>query len=207
MKLGIDIDGVILDSESYIRTYAELYDLTELNGKGVQRKDELKLLKRYDWTEDNFKDFAQKYFVPLTKMAALMPASKVVLEKLREEGNELVIITARGGEMPEMRIAAEEVFERENMKFDRLYWNKEDKLETCVDEKVDYMIDDNYDVCKRLSENNIKTIYFREKGMKKLEENEYLKEVSSWGEIYRFLNTQAKSETLGEIEDKEKNID
>ena len=49
------------------------------------------------------------------------------------------------------------------------------------------MIDDSYDVCKKLSENKIKTIYFRDKDMKNLEQNEYLKEVSNWGEIYRYV--------------------
>ena len=33
------------------------------------------------------------------------------------------------------------------------------------------MIDDSYDVCKKLSENGIKSIYFRDKEMKKLEQN------------------------------------
>ena len=54
-------------------------------------------------------------------------------------------------------------------------------------ENIDFMIDDSYDVCKKLSENGIRTIYFRDKEMKKLEQNEYLKEVSNWGEIYRYI--------------------
>ena len=54
------------------------------------------------------------------------------------------------------------------------------------------MIDDSYDICKRLSENRIKTIYFRDKEMKKLEQNEYLKEVSNWGEIYRIIKNETK---------------
>ena len=29
------------------------------------------------------------------------------------------------------------------------------------------MIDDNYDICKKLSENNIKTLYFRDKKIKR----------------------------------------
>ena len=49
------------------------------------------------------------------------------------------------------------------------------------------MIDYSYDVCKKLSENGIRTIYFRDKEMKKLEQNEYLKEVSNLGEIYRYI--------------------
>ena len=49
------------------------------------------------------------------------------------------------------------------------------------------MIDDSYDVCKKSSSNGIKTIYFRDKEMKVLEQNENLKEVSNWGEIYRYI--------------------
>ena len=54
-------------------------------------------------------------------------------------------------------------------------------------ENIDVMIDDSYDVCKQLSSNGIKTIYFRDKEMKVLEQNENLKEVSNWGEIYRYI--------------------
>ncbi len=54
------------------------------------------------------------------------------------------------------------------------------------------MIDDSYDVCKKLSDNGIKSIYFRDKEMKKLEPNEYLIEVSNWGEIYRIIKGNNK---------------
>lgn len=54
-------------------------------------------------------------------------------------------------------------------------------------ENIDVMIDDSYDVCKKSSSNGIKTIYFRDKEMKVLEQNENLKEVSNWGEIYRYI--------------------
>lgn len=61
----------------------------------------------------------------------------------------------------------------ENIKFDKYYWRQDDKLEIAQKESIDYMIDDSYDVCKRLSENGIKSIYFRDKEMKKLEQNDY----------------------------------
>ena len=60
-------------------------------------------------------------------------------------------------------------------------------MEAAKNEKIDVMIDDSYDVCKKLSSNGIKTIYFRDKDMKVLEQNENLKEVSNWGEIYRYI--------------------
>ena len=49
------------------------------------------------------------------------------------------------------------------------------------------MIDDSPIHCKKLVENKIKTLYFRDVNREKLEENEYLKEVNHWGEIYRYI--------------------
>ena len=49
------------------------------------------------------------------------------------------------------------------------------------------MIDDDYKIIQQLADNKIKTLYFRDTNLKKLEENEYIKEVNNWGDIYRFL--------------------
>ena len=46
------------------------------------------------------------------------------------------------------------------------------------------MIDDNYMNCQKVSSGNIFTLYFADGGMKSLDENEYLKAVYNWGEIY-----------------------
>ena len=40
MKIGIDIDGIILDFERTMRTLAELYDLFILNKMGIVNKNE-----------------------------------------------------------------------------------------------------------------------------------------------------------------------
>ena len=60
--------------------------------------------------------------------------------------------------------------------------------EICQKENIDLIIDDDYRVIEKLSSNNIKTLYFRDGGMKELEENEYIKEVNNWGDIYRIIN-------------------
>ena len=91
-----------------------------------------------------------------------------------------------------MKDVAIEKLKKEGILFNKYYWKQDDKLEVAQNEQIDLMIDDSYDVCKRLSENRIKTIYFRDKEMKKLEQNEYLKEVSNWGEIYRIIKNETK---------------
>lgn len=187
MKIGIDIDGVILDYQRVLNTYGDLYDFIELKKDGIVSKNELYLRKKYNWTDEERMDFVNKYFLKLSKQTPLIPGAKDVINMLKNEGNELIIISARGGMIEEMKNVAINKFEKEGLSFDKYYWKQEDKLDVAKKEKIDVMIDDSYDVCKKLSSNGIKTIYFREKDMKKLEENENLKEVSNWGEIYRYI--------------------
>ena len=191
MKIGIDIDGVILDYQRVLNTYGDLYDFIELKKDGIVSKNELYLRKKYNWTDEERMDFVNKYFLKLSKQTPLIPGAKDVINMLKNEGNELIIISARGGMIEEMKNVAINKFEKEGLSFDKYYWKQEDKLDVAKKEKIDVMIDDSYDVCKKLSSNGIKTIYFREKDMKKLEENENLKEVSNWGEIYRYIKVMS----------------
>lgn len=187
MKIGIDIDGVILDYERILKTYGDLYDFIELKKDGIVNRNEHYLRNRYNWTEEERKDFVNRYFLELSKITPLVPGAKTIINMLKKEGNELIIISARGGMIEEMKDVALEKFEEENLTFNKYYWKQEDKLEVAKRENIDVMIDDSYDVCKKLSSNGIRTIYFRDKEMKLLEQNEYLKEVSNWGEIYRYI--------------------
>ena len=54
-------------------------------------------------------------------------------------------------------------------------------------EKVDIMIDDDWNIIKKIAENKIRTLYFRDTNLMILEENKYIKEVNNWGEIYRYI--------------------
>lgn len=187
MKIGIDIDGVILNSENEIRIKAELYDLLELKGKGVAQPNEFLDCDRYDWTKEELDTFREKYFVEASNNSYLMPGAKQILEMLKKDKNELIIITARGLSVKDMKKAAINKFKEYNLEFDQYFWEQESKLDVCKKENIDIMIDDKASICKLTSENKIKTLYFRDVNREKLEENEYLKEVNNWGEIYRYI--------------------
>lgn len=192
MKIGIDIDGVILDSEALFRTIAEMHNTIELNDRPINDYEEPRIQEKYNWTEQEINEFAQKYFVEGTKQSNFMPYVKEVLDKLKEEGHELVIVTARGHMIKEMKSVMEKRFKEENLVFDKYYWGLTDKAKVCVDEKIDVMIDDNYKNCQDISSQNIKTLYFRDAGLKKIPENDYLTEVHNWGEIYKYIKYNNK---------------
>ena len=149
MKIGIDIDGVILDYERVLKTYGDLYDFIELKKDGIINRNEHYLRNRYDWTDEERMNFINKYFLKLSEKTPLIPGAKDVIDMLQKEGNELIIISARGGMIEKMKDVAIEKFKEEDISFNKYYWKQDDKLEVA--------------------------------------QNENLKEVSNWGEIYRYI--------------------
>ena len=190
MKLGIDLDGVVIDSETTFRTYEEIFDIDILNGNNLINREEPKFQARYNWTKEQEKEFIEKYFLKISKESNLMSGFMATYELLKQQGHEFVVITARGGFIKEMKDDAIRLLNENNITFDKYYWHIDDKLEICQKENVDIMIDDDWKIIKKLTENKIKTLYFRDTNLMKLEENEYIKEVNNWGDIYRYIRSK-----------------
>ena len=148
-----------------------------LNPKGISK-----------WKDEEQKEFINKYFLTISKESSLMAGFVGVYNLLKNENIEFIVITARGGlGGNEMKDDAERLLNKYNIKFDKYYWKQDNKLEICLKENIDLMIDDDYRIIENLSKNNIKTLYFRDTGLKKLQENECIKEVNNWGDIYRYI--------------------
>lgn len=188
MKIGIDLDGVVIDSETTFRTYEEIFDMDVLKENNLINREEPKFQARYNWNEEQEKEFIEKYFLKVARESNLMSGFIGVYNLLKSQGHEFVVITARGGLVEELKDEAIRLLDENNIKFDKYYWKISDKLEICKKENVDIMIDDDWRIIKNLSDNSIKTLYFRDTNLMKLEENEYIKEVNNWGDIYRYIN-------------------
>lgn len=188
MKIGIDLDGVVFNSEKEFRVYSELYDMIDLKQNSKKDNRELKFQKRFNWTEEEIQGFLKKYHKQVIVESNYMPGVKRVLKLLKNDGHELILITARGGINKDMIKVTEERFKQENMNiFDKSYWATENKDEVCVKENIDIMIDDSYDKCESIAKSKIKTIYLKDAPSYDLEENDYIKVLYNWGEIYRYI--------------------
>ncbi len=187
MKIGIDLDGVVFNSEMLWSTYAELYDCIELNRNSVITKLEPRFQERYDWTDEDKNAFLDKY-ADITDFD-IMPGAKQVIDMLKEDGHELVVITARGSasNQKENASVAAQKLKNEGIEFDKYYWKQKEKLDICQLENVDVMIDDNYHICEAINGAGIPVIYFNSLSRKHLEEKDGLREVSNWGEAYRVI--------------------
>lgn len=187
MKIGIDLDGVVIDSETTFRTYEEIFDINTLKGNNLINREEPKFQQRYNWTNEQEKEFINKYFLQVSRESNLMSGFVGVYNLLKNSENEFIVITARGGFLKEMKDDAIRLLEENDIKFDKYYWKVQDKLEICKKENIDIMIDDDWRIIKNLADNKVKTLYFRDTNIKKLKENEYIKEVNNWGDVYRYI--------------------
>ena len=187
MKIGIDLDGVVIDSETTFRTYEEIFDIEVLQGNHLIDREEPKFQNRYDWNKEQEENFINDFFMKVSRESNLMSGFLGVFELLKKQKHEFIVITARGGFIKEMKDDAIRILNNNQIEFDKYYWNINNKLEICQKENVDIMIDDDWRIAKTLSENEIKTLYFRDTNLVKLQENTYLKEVNNWGEIYRCI--------------------
>lgn len=194
MKIGIDIDGVLLNTEILFKIYAEIYDM-ELGKSGVINNNEWTIEKRYDWDKKELEQYWERYIIKATEESEIMPGAKTILQKLKDEGHILIINTARGIDdgltteklRKEIIDSAKEKFEKENLKFDKYYWGIINKEIPCKQENIDVMIEDSYDNCIKLAKEKIKVLYLRDKVSPIIENNNYVQEVHNWGEIYRYI--------------------
>ncbi len=188
MKIGIDLDGVIFDSEKEFRVYSELYDMIDLKQNSKINNKELKFQDRFKWTQEQINGFLKKYHKQIIVESNFMPGVKRILNLLKQDGHTLILITARGGMNSDMIKITEEILNLNKMDiFDKYYWATENKDEVCIKENVDIMIDDFYEKCESIANKKIKTIYLKDAPSYDLKESEYIKVLYNWGEIYRYI--------------------
>ena len=183
MNIGIDLDGVVYDSERLFRTYAEFFDV-EIKGGGVVKSDEVRVQKRYNWPEGAFDKFLNSCLLKIEKQACLMPFVKECMIKLKEMGHKLIIISSRGcNDKKEEQIAIKRI-KKDKLPIDKICFGQFSKLKACREEQIDIMIDDYDVIVKELADNNIHCLYFKDGGIKKVE-HKNIEMVRSWGEVYK----------------------
>ena len=186
MKIGLDIDGVIIDSERGFKVSAELFSLEHFGEDRLVDNSVAHVEERYNWPDEYKKKWHYECLTKVAEESNFMPGAIEVIKRLKDMGHELVIITARGGFVPRMKDIALEQFEKAGLKFDDYHFVVHEKGKLCKEIGIDVMIEDEYNNCLKVANEGITTLYFRDVKMKKIEK-ENVKEVNNWGEIYKYF--------------------
>ena len=189
MRIGIDLDGVIFDSEKLYRIYSELYDIQDLKKNSLKNNKEIRFQDRYSWSDEETNGFVKKYHRKITEVSNFMPGAKDVISLLKEEGHTLIVITARGKLNKDLIPVTIQRLKDNNLDlFEKYYWGTDNKEEICKQEKIDLIIDDTNTNYQKIAKSHIHTIYLKDAPSFDIKENEYLKVLYNWGEIYRYIN-------------------
>lgn len=175
MRIGLDIDNTICNTEELFYELANTY----MAAKNISIEE---------FNDKYLEDFYVKNILKIINNNTLKPGFMEVFEKISLD-NEIIIITARSDNyipgFDRMTEATKAWLSSKGIRFDKYYGScyKEAKAKICVDEKIDLMIDDdfnNYLACKKM---NINTLLFDDK-------KRYLDvtdRVESWEEIEKIV--------------------
>jgi len=150
MRIGIDIDGVLTDVEQFAIDYISKY-CVENNIKYNIGKSSYHSSETFNISKEYIDDFWDKNIEFYAKEESIRLFASEVIKKLKDDGNEIYIITARwrtnqddeaGRNMRE--IVKKWLFEN-NVIYDKLIFSKgdkEEKIEEVTENKIDIMIED-----------------------------------------------------------------
>jgi len=147
MKIGIDIDGVLVDIERFMCDYATKFCI-ENNIPIDINVGEYDERKSFNWTDEQATKFWNEYLeYYATKYPAREFASEII-KKLKQEGHEIYIITARNEDgLPEKTYGMMKEFisgwlRDNNIVYDRIIYTEGSKLPYCIGNYIEIMIED-----------------------------------------------------------------
>ena len=174
MKIGVDVDGVIINSDEAIRVEAELYDLFDIRANGIQKKEGAMLAEEmYDWNQEEINEFVANRIYNVSHEAPFVPGAIRILKQLQKDGHELILITARGRIISESE--TEERLKEAKLEFSKKYYKEREKVGVAKKENIDIMIDDSTRICLDLTEDEIDNVLSK-LGNEQRSSEEYLRE-------------------------------
>ena len=184
MNIGVDLDGVLFDSENYFRTYSRLYNFENIKKPEVD-KEELYFSNRFKWTQEEVDEFFDQYMEMIELKAPIMPMAKEILQRFKDMGHKLYIITNRGSKYKVEIEVTKKRLEELGIDFDGVNLGVHNKAEKCKELGIELMIDDLYNNVDNVSKSGIKCLYFRDLVLKQFDQsNKYVHEVRNWADVY-----------------------
>lgn len=163
MVIGLDIDDTITDTFGVMFGYAQKYTIEELNRSAkidwlTSFPNHNYIQAMHKWSEEEETAFFRKYYKRICDETEPFPFAVETINKLKDEGHKIVLITARWDfDDISVRELTEDWIKRKNIHYDKLVVNAKTKLEAVKENNVDIFIDDSFENCTSVAEGGIKT--------------------------------------------------
>lgn len=189
MNIGIDIDGVLADDDTYtldnMTKYCYLNNLPRLEKPyGYENR-------KADWSVEVKEDYRQKYFFEYIKNVDARRYASEITNKLHADGNHIVIITSRYKTTEEsdignqMRTDTKKWLDKNHIYYDDICFTKWPKTKGIIDNKIDLMIEDCAEILPEIVKVT-KALCFDNRYNRDLELDNMIR-VFSWYDIYMVI--------------------
>lgn len=183
MKIGIDIDDTITDTMEYMTGIISEYFkidyqyLIDNNIYYINLPDDIK---------DREKEFCFFAFDRGLMNIPVKDNAREVINKLKSDGNEIIIITARDYDTFRNPLwSTQRQLEHLGINYDKLICTR-DKRKACLDENIDVFIDDSMSNLANVLD-VVKKVYLFTSPYNKNYEVSY-ERVCDWEELYKLIN-------------------
>lgn len=190
MRIGIDIDDTISNTNDLLIEAALEFDRTNFEGKGFKDKSNFKFTDMFYWTEEMKNQFCTMMYEKIIPEVPLKPHAKEVINRLKDEGNEIYIITARSFDDYSDPVKISKMWlERNGIRYNKLFAGIKNKGIICKENNVDIFIDDLPSNCRSVELYGIKTLLFDSDFNKDVID---FKRVERWEEVYNIIKSEVK---------------
>lgn len=194
MRIGIDIDGVLTNIIRYACDYGSKY-FFEKYGKLDININAWSLKDMFNVTDEEDKECWLSIVKNYSINEPARPFAAEIIEKIKNENNEIYIITARGtsswddkgGEMKDILISW---LNKNNIKYNKLIISK-NKLEKCKEHNIKIMIEDKTENINSIS-TELPVICFDENHNKHIKGKNIYRAYSWYDVYYKYLIIKEK---------------
>ena len=190
MEIGIDIDDTLVVTYEPMLRYADKFNEEKYGEKKLQDNigniaTHHYLSAIFEWDNETKFEFFRKYYADVLKECKIKEYAAEAVRKLKEAGLKIYFISARltnieGCDAVGITLNA---LKKNNVPFDKLVVDAEEKVRDSVSLGVDVFVEDSFINCQKLSKAGIKTYLITSKINENIDSGD-IERVDNWKELY-----------------------
>lgn len=190
MRIGVDIDNTITHTTEMIMHYARIFG-AERGLSTVADPNYYYLEDALGWDHDTAEEFLNSYLGRIYREMRPKDQAVEVMQRLKDE-HELLLITSRNQQFPEVEQVTLEWLERYGIAYDGLILNATpnmhyfSKLGVCLENGIEVMIEDHHDLILELSQ-SLPVIVFDYPYNRHITADNIFR-VNHWDEVLELIN-------------------
>jgi len=196
MRIGVDMDGVLLDIEKYLFEEGSKY-FWETKKHTVVDASKYAIYEMFGVSKEEERGFWNKHYCKYIMSEPRKCASEV-LNMLSSKGHKIYIITARSLRDLGVGLSKEDMqkmvymwLDKFNIPYDKICFVEGDKLDACIANKVDVMIEDCPTQIESISK-KLKVLCFDAKYNEDVSGDNVIR-VYGWYDVLKEINNIKKS--------------